>query len=87
MSPRTAARRLASLRQFHRFLVAEGIRGDDPMSTIDGPKLGRPLPKILEQADVEKLIEAARARGGAEASGSLPCSKFSMRRACASPSW
>jgi integrase/recombinase XerD len=66
MSPRTAARRLASLRQFHRFLVAEGIRGDDPMSTIDGPKLGRPLPKILGQADVGKLIEAARARGGAE---------------------
>jgi integrase/recombinase XerD len=61
MSPRTAARRLASLRQFHRFLVAEGVRGDDPMSTIDGPKIGRPLPKILDRADVEKLISAARA--------------------------
>ena len=66
MSPRTAARRLASLRQFHRFLVAEGIRGDDPMTAIDGPKLGRPLPKILEQADVAKLIAAARAQGGAD---------------------
>ena len=61
MSPRTAARRLASLRQFHRFLVAEGLRGDDPMSTIDGPKIGRPLPKILDRADVEKLIATARA--------------------------
>ena len=66
MSPRTAARRLASLRQFHRFLVAEGVRADDPMSTIDGPKIGRPLPKILDRADVEKLIAAARAQTGAD---------------------
>jgi integrase/recombinase XerD len=66
MSPRTAARRLASLRQFHRFLVAEGVRPDDPMSTIDGPKIGRPLPKILDRADVEKLIAAARAHDDLE---------------------
>lgn len=66
MSPRTAARRLASLRQFHRFLVAEDIRGDDPMSTIDGPKIGRPLPKILDRADVEALIAAARAHDDTE---------------------
>lgn len=66
MSPRTAARRLASLRQFHRFLVAEGVRGDDPMSTIDGPRIGRPLPKILDQADVEKLLDAARRHEGTE---------------------
>jgi integrase/recombinase XerD len=64
MSPRTAARRLASLRQFHRFLVAEGVRAYDPLSTIDGPKIGRPLPKILDRGDVEKLIAAARAQAG-----------------------
>jgi integrase/recombinase XerD len=66
MSPRTAARRLASLRQFHRFLVAEGIRNDDPMAAIDGPRLGRPLPKILGRDDVERLIEAARRHEGAD---------------------
>jgi integrase/recombinase XerD len=66
MSPRTAARRLASLRQFHRFLVAEGIRNDDPMAAIDGPRLGRPLPKILGRDDVERLIEAARRHQGAD---------------------
>jgi integrase/recombinase XerD len=66
MSPRTAARRLASLRQFHRFLVAEGIRGDDPMTAIDGPKLGRSLPKVLEEAEVARLIDAARAHGDTE---------------------
>ncbi len=66
MSPRTAARRLASLRQFHRFLVAEGVRSDDPMSMIDSPRVGRPLPRILGREDVEKLIDAARRHEGVE---------------------
>src|SRR3546814_16143982 len=30
MAPRTAARRLSALRQFYRFLLSEGRRGDDP---------------------------------------------------------
>jgi integrase/recombinase XerD len=59
LSPRTAARRLSALRQFHRFLVAEGIRADDPMSRIDAPRLGRPLPKTLSEAEVRALIAAA----------------------------
>src|SRR5690554_1260063 len=35
------ARKLSSLRQFFRFLHAEGLRGDDPTGTIDGPKKAR----------------------------------------------
>ncbi|MBI3708906.1 MAG: site-specific tyrosine recombinase XerD [Proteobacteria bacterium] len=60
LSPRTAARRLSALRQLCRFLVAEGARGDDPMLTIDGPRLGRPLPKTLSEADMSALVAAAR---------------------------
>jgi integrase/recombinase XerD len=66
MSPRTAARRLSALRQFHRFLIAEGIRHDDPMTAVDSPKLGRPLPKILSEDDVQRLITSARERKGPE---------------------
>ncbi len=66
LSPRTAARRLSALRQFHRFLYAEGIRGDDPTGAVDGPKLGRPLPKVLEEAEVGRLLDAAAALDGAE---------------------
>lgn len=58
-SPRSAARRLSALRQFFRFLIAEGARRDDPTETIDGPRLGRPLPKILDEAEVEALINTA----------------------------
>jgi integrase/recombinase XerD len=61
MSPRTQARRLSALRQFHRFLVAEGARADDPTATVDAPRLGRPLPKLLSEADVAALLAAARA--------------------------
>ena len=46
-------RRLSALRQFHRFLVESGIREDDPTQTLDSPKRGRPLPKILSQDQVK----------------------------------
>jgi integrase/recombinase XerD len=65
-APRTAARRLSALRQFFRFLVIEGVRADNPASALDAPRLGRPLPKVLSEAEVERLIQAARDRPGVE---------------------
>jgi integrase/recombinase XerD len=64
LSARTAARRLSALRQFHRFLVAEGIRPDDPSSVVDSPRRGRPLPKLLSENEVDDLLAAARRRRG-----------------------
>lgn len=61
LKPATAARRLSALRQFFRFLAQEGIRGDDPSTLLDAPKRVRPLPKILSEADVDRLLAAARA--------------------------
>ncbi len=66
MSARTAARRLSALRQFYRFLYAEGVREDDPTATLESPRQGRSLPKILTEAEVDRLLEAARQREGAE---------------------
>ncbi|MBI2236181.1 MAG: site-specific tyrosine recombinase XerD [Magnetospirillum sp.] len=60
MAARTQARRLSCLRQFYRFLFAEGARPDDPSSTLDSPRPGRPLPKYLHEAEVEALLTAAR---------------------------
>ncbi|HXV23343.1 MAG TPA: site-specific tyrosine recombinase XerD [Alphaproteobacteria bacterium] len=64
LAPRTVQRRLSALRQFHRFLVSEGVRQEDPTQLIDGPRQGRPLPKILSEAEVERLIAAAHAKEG-----------------------
>ena len=60
MAPSTAARRLSALRQFYRFLYSDGQREDDPCAALDGPKLGRPLPKVLTEAEVDALLAAAR---------------------------
>ena len=54
------ARRLSAIRQFHRFLYSEGLRGDDPTLAIEGPRRSRPLPKLLSAAEVDRLIEVAR---------------------------
>lgn len=64
--PRTAARRLSAQRQFFRFLYAEGRRADDPSATLDAPRRGRSLPKILSEAEVDALLDAARDRPGPE---------------------
>lgn len=60
LSPRTQARRLSALRQFHRFLLSEGVRADDPTATLDAPRQGRPLPQALTQDEVSALLDAAR---------------------------
>lgn len=59
LSASTQAMHLSSIRQFHKFLFAEGIRTDDPCSTVDSPKLGRPLPKIMSIEEVDALIGLA----------------------------
>src|SRR5260370_25830458 len=66
MAPRTTARRLSALRQFPKFLFAERVRGHDPTGQLDSPRLGRPLPKILAEAEVEALIAASRQMAGPE---------------------
>lgn len=66
LAPRSAARRLSSLRQFHRFLVLEGVRQDDPTAALDSPRLGRPLPKLVSEREAAALIEEARKRPAPE---------------------
>ena len=56
----SSARRLSALRQFHKFLFAEGHRGDDPSVVLEGPRRGRPLPKIMSVDDVDRLLRVAR---------------------------
>lgn len=56
----SVARRLSAIRQLYRFLLAEGYRDDDPAAIIEGPRRGRPLPKMLSIAEVDRLITAAR---------------------------
>ncbi|BDA86114.1 tyrosine recombinase XerD [Aureimonas sp. SA4125] len=55
------SRRMSSLRQFYKFLYAEGMRGDDPTGPIETARKARPLPKIMSEDEVDRLIDAAAA--------------------------
>ncbi|MDA8248694.1 MAG: tyrosine recombinase [Rhodospirillales bacterium] len=62
LAARTAARRLSALRQFHRFLLREGVRDDDPTELLDPPRLPAALPKLLSETEVDALLAAAALR-------------------------
>ena len=57
-SPRTQARRLASTREFYKFLYTEKIRRDNPSDALDSPKIGRSLPKYLSESAISRLFSA-----------------------------
>jgi integrase/recombinase XerD len=59
MAPSSSARKLSAIRQLHRFLYTEGKRGEDPAAVLEGPRRGRPLPKILSIEEVTRLFEVA----------------------------
>ena len=63
-SARSATRHLSCLRQFHRFLIREAVRTDDPTLTLDAPRLPQTLPKYLTEAEVDALLAAAVTRPG-----------------------
>ena len=77
LSPATVARRLSAIRQFHKHLFVEGLRGDGPTLALEGPRRRRPLPESAGVAEVDILIEVAREgiddlRRGRRASASPP---------------
>ena len=56
--PRTIARRLSALRRFYQHLEREGRVATNPCDRIDAPRLGRPLPEVLTEQEVERLLAA-----------------------------
>jgi integrase/recombinase XerD len=57
-SPRSTARFMSCVRGFYHYLLREGRITVDPTLDVDSPKLGRPLPRSLSEAEVDKLLEA-----------------------------
>lgn len=58
LAPATVARRVAAVRALHRFLVAEGLRLDDPAGDIGARQVPAGLPKALSESEVGRLIAA-----------------------------
>src|SRR6266513_4534247 len=64
-SPATIHRKAACLRSFYRHLRREGVLDSDPTAAISSPRRGRRLPKVLNRAEVARLLEQPR--------GTEPC--------------
>jgi integrase/recombinase XerD len=58
----TLARRSAALRRFFGFLHDEGLRPDDPSAALPRPRHQRPLPRILDEEEVQAMFTAAEDR-------------------------
>lgn len=59
----TRARRLSSIKQIYRFAFEEGWRETNPAIQIAGPGIDKRLPKTLDEAEVDRLLAAARTMG------------------------
>jgi integrase/recombinase XerD len=64
MKRASVARRLSSMRQFFKFLNAEGVRANDPSAGLEAPSKARPLPQDLSEDDVGALLGAAARKTG-----------------------
>lgn len=57
-SARSNARLLSTLKQFYRYLVRSGERGDNPTALISAPRIHRGLPHTPAEADIDRLLAA-----------------------------
>lgn len=56
LGPRSVARHLSAIRQFHRFLVREGHASEDPTSHLESPRPWHRLPTVLSSDEVDRLL-------------------------------
>jgi integrase/recombinase XerD len=56
LSPRSAARTIACIRGYYRFLLLEKRIGTDPAEDLRGPRAWPALPKYLDLEEVDRLL-------------------------------
>jgi len=78
ISASTQARHLSSIRQLYKFLYSEGIKTDNPSSSVERPRTERSLPKILSVEEVSKILALAQQQASIE-KGSFSKRYRSMR--------
>jgi len=61
LSPRSVARHLTAIRQYHRFLVRDGHATQDPTAHLESPRPWHRLPGLLSCEEVDRLLAAREA--------------------------
>jgi integrase/recombinase XerD len=59
-SSATIHRKAACLRSFYKHLRRDELIGDDPTAALSAPRRSKKLPKVLNYAEVQKLLAAPR---------------------------
>jgi integrase/recombinase XerD len=62
LDSRTVSRHLVSVRNFFRFLVADGILENDPTANLESPKIRMSLPTYLSVDEVGRLVALPNVR-------------------------
>lgn len=60
-SSSTIARKVAAIKSFFHYLIAEGVVQLDPTATLDSPKVKKRLPKVMSIEDINKLLDVTNA--------------------------
>ncbi len=56
MGDRTQARILSGVKAFYKYLLIEDIMDDDPTELLEGPKLSRKIPEVLNYEEIESML-------------------------------
>ena len=62
----TVARKIAAVRSFFQFMAEEGVVGRNPAERLQARRPGRPLPNVLSEQEMVRLLEASSAHPGPE---------------------
>ena len=66
LAPSTVARRAATLRRFYGFLLDDGLREDDPSAALPRPVTRRPLPRLLDEDEVNRMFAELEDRAASQ---------------------
>lgn len=58
VSPRTQARTISGIKSFYKFLLIEEVVENDPTTLLESPKIGRKLPDVLNDEEINTIIES-----------------------------
>ncbi len=58
ITARSQARILSGLKAFYKYLILEDIVKVSPLELIEGPKIGKKLPVVLHQDEIDAMIAA-----------------------------
>lgn len=58
MAARSQSRLISAIKTFYKFLVYEDLLQENPSKLLETPKLGRKLPDVLNEGEIEKIFSA-----------------------------